>query len=184
MEDILEDSSLNFDMENDFESSELDFMDSGEKKDVEKTVRSLKSAVKFPKEYAGEKEDKSKNRIYIAIILACCILIGCMGYGAYGFYQKKVEQMEIEKVIKIRPQEAETCIGSLAIRAFPTPSGDESFMKAPVKIIAVKDNMINYVDANGVSRILKKEFCDDNWMKWDDYQKLKNLGKNIEKKVE
>lgn len=184
MEDILENSSLDFDMENDFESSELDFMDSGEKKDVEKTVQSLKSAVKFPKKYEGDKEGQSKNRMYIAIIVACFILIACMGYAVYGFYQKKVEQMEIEKVISIRPQEAETCIGSLAIRAFPTFSGDESFMKTPVKIIAVKDDMINYVDANGASRILKKEFCDDNWMKWDDYQKLKNLGKSVEKTAE
>lgn len=181
MENIIENSNMNFDIEDSFENSELDFMDADEKKDVEKTANSLKSAIKFPKEYDGEQKDKSKNITYIAIILLCLVLIAGMGYGAYGFYQKKVEQMELEKVLSIRPHEATTCIGSLAVRAFPTDTGDKSFMKSPVKIIAVKDDMINYVDSNGASMILEKEFCDDNWMKWDDYQKLKNLGKNIEK---
>ena len=37
MENIIEDSNMNFDIEDSFENSELDFMGADEKKDVEKS---------------------------------------------------------------------------------------------------------------------------------------------------
>lgn len=71
---------------------------------------------------------------------------------------------------------AERLIGKRALRACPPVSGDMSFTRDPIRILAVTENHIVYVNERPITKgrksILSFEWLDDNWTSYDDLMAL------------
>lgn len=129
-------------------------------------------------EYVKMEDDttsKSKGGGFpILPIVAVLLVVVALVLGGFVIY-KTINNRALTDISDIRPVSAEYLIGQYVIRVYPTKEGNHSFMNKPIKIIHAKEDMINYIDENGDSNILDSSFCDEYWMSYESYKKVKEL---------
>lgn len=123
---------------------------------------------------SSPKSKKSGGGPPIVAIIAGVLILFALVLGGVVIYKTLTERAKMD-VSDIRPVSAEYLMGRYAIRIYPNKEGDKSFMRTPIKIIHAKSDMINYVDEKGESDILDKSFCDEYWMDYESYLKIKDL---------
>lgn len=133
-------------------------------------------------EYVKMEEDtgsskKSGGGIPIVPILAILLVVVALVLGGIVVVKTLTDRAKTD-ISKVRPMSAEYLVGRYVIRIYPTSEGNRDFMNEPIKIIHAKSDMINYINEQGESDILDSSFCDEYWMDYESYLKVKDLDLN------